>query len=43
MKELNAIEKQMLKDILQDATNSDDWETYVNIIQNIYDKLGLEQ
>ena len=42
MDKLNGIEKQLLKDILQDATNSDDWETYVNIIQNIYDKLGLE-
>ena len=42
MKELNAIEKQMLKDILQDATNSDDFETYIEIISNIYRKLGLK-
>lgn len=42
MNKLNSIEKRLLKDILQDATNSDDFETYIEIISNIYRKLGLK-
>ena len=42
MDKLNGIEKQLLKDILKDATNSDDFETYIEIISNIYRKLGLK-
>ena len=42
MEKLNGIEKQLLKNILQDATNSDDFETYIEIISNIYRKLGLK-
>lgn len=42
MDKLNGIEKQLLKNILQDATNSDDFETYIEIISNIYKKLGLK-
>ena len=42
MDKLNGIEKQLLKDILQDAPNSDDFETYIEIISNIYRKLGLK-
>ena len=42
MDKLNGIEKQLLKNILQDATNSDDFETYIEIISNIYRKLGLK-
>ena len=42
MNKLTLFEKRILRDILQDATNSDDWETYIDIISNIYSKLGFK-
>ena len=42
MKTLTQIEKDLLENILQNAINSDDFESYGPVIKNIYYKLNLE-
>jgi len=42
MKTLTKIEKELLENILQDAINSDDFESYGPVIKNIYYKLNLK-
>lgn len=42
MNKLNKLEKKLLKDILWNAINSDDFESWTPAISNILDKLGLE-
>ena len=38
----NQVEKELLSDILQNAINSDDYERYNSVIENIYNKLDLK-
>ena len=41
MEKLNLTEKKLLDNILQYAVNSDDFESWTPVIQNIYTKLNL--
>ncbi len=43
MEKLNLTEKKLLDNILQYAVNSDDYESYAPVIQNIYTKLNLNK